>query len=117
MGSGDAIPCTSRASALRDSRDGVLDDGLDLAAFDLVAERATDLPELPGVRGHGGLHEAEVDLHFAEITFDLVEIAFDLGEITLDLGEITVDSLEPVGHLLAEPADLLAQAPDLLAQA
>ncbi len=59
----------------------------------------------PGVRRHGGLHEAEVDSHLAEV-------AFDLAEITLDLNQLAVDSLEPLGHLPAEPAELLA---DLLA--
>src|ERR1700683_4738197 len=91
-----------RRSALRDSRDGVLDDGLDLAALDLVPERAADLSELSGVRRRGGLHEGEVDFPLAELTLDLAdiplhlaEIAFDLAEIAFDIAQLVVDALEP----------------------
>jgi len=67
-------------SALRDSRDHVLDDGLDLAALDLVPERGAYLPELSAVRRRGGLHEAEVDFQLAEVTFDLAQLVLDSFE-------------------------------------
>src|ERR1700722_13607886 len=62
-----------RSSASRDSRDRVLDDDLDLAALDLVAQGRADLPELSGVRRRSGLHQGEGDLDLAPLVLDSLE--------------------------------------------
>ena len=105
----------------------MLDNRHDLAALDLVAEGAANIPKLPGVRRHGGLHEAEVDLRLAKIAFDLAELALDLAESRLTSPSSWSTRSNPsviccrsppnlLGHLLAESAERLAEDLELATQ-